>query len=62
MKFGGQTTKNVHHVQKVCLEMTFCVYVCFVEFYMFVLDETYVSVPKLVYKLVGVKPFMYDSM
>ena len=48
MKFGGQTSNNIHDVQKVCLEMTLCVLVCFVEFYLFALDEIDVSGPKLV--------------
>ena len=49
VKFGGQTSKNVHDVQKVCLDMTLCVYTCFVEFYVFVMDKTHVVGPKLVY-------------
>ena len=49
MNFGGQTSKNVHDVQKVCLEMTLCVLACFVEFYVFVLDEIYMRGPKIVY-------------
>ena len=48
VKFGGQTCKTVHYVRKVCLETTLCVYACFVEFYVFILDETLVIVPKLV--------------
>ena len=42
LKFGGQTSKNVHGVRKVCLETSLRVYVCFVEFCVFVLDETHV--------------------
>ncbi len=48
IKFGGQTSNNVHDIQKVCLETTLCVYVCFVKFYMFVLDETHVRGVKLI--------------
>ena len=47
MKFGGQTFKNV---QKVCLKMTLCVLACFVEFYVFLLDEIDKGGPKIVYK------------
>ena len=50
VKFGGQTSKNVHDVRKVCLEMVLCVYACFVKFYMFILDEVHVRVTKRVYK------------
>ena len=39
---------NVHDVRKVCLEMILCVYGCFVEFYVFVLNETHVVGSKLV--------------
>ena len=48
-KFGGQTSKNVHDVWNARLEMTLCDYVCFVEFYEFVLDEIDVTGPKIVY-------------
>lgn len=54
LKFGGQTSKNVHDVRKVCLETTLRVYLCFIEFYMFVLDETHVVCPKLVYEHIWV--------
>ena len=37
--FGGQRSKNVHDVRKVCPGTTFCVLACFVEFYVFVFDE-----------------------
>ena len=50
MKFGGQTSKNVHDVRKVCLETTLCVLACFVEFYVFVLNEIPVRGHKIVYK------------
>ena len=50
MKFGGQTSKNVHDVQKVCLETTLCVYACFVKFYVFVLDENHVRGTKIIYE------------
>ena len=51
MKSGGQTSKNVHDVQKVCLEKNLCVLSCFVEFYEFVFDEINIGVPKLLYNL-----------
>ena len=54
MNFGGQTSKNVHDVLKVCLEMTLCVLACFVEFYVFVLDEIHVRDSKIVYDHVWV--------
>ena len=44
---------NVHDVRKVCLETTLCVLTCFIEFYVFVLDEIGVS-PKLVYEYIWV--------
>ena len=47
-KFEGQTSKNVDDVRKVCLEITFCVYACFVDFYVSVLDEIDVGGPKLI--------------
>ena len=50
VKFGGQTSKNVHDVQKVCLEKTLCVYAFFVEFYVFVLEEIHVRGTKLLYE------------
>ena len=50
MKFGGQTSKNVHDVRKVCLEMTLCVLACFIEFYVFFFDEIDVRGPKIIYK------------
>ena len=49
VKFGGQTSKNVHDVRNACLKMTLCDYVCFVEFYEFFLDEIDVTGPKIVY-------------
>ena len=49
VKFGGQTSNNVHGVRKVCLETTMSVYACFVEFYVFVLDKINVRGPKVVY-------------
>ena len=39
VKFGGQTSKNVHDVRKVCLEKTLCVLACFIEFYVFVSEK-----------------------
>ena len=55
MMLVDQTSKNVHDVRKVCLETTLCVLACFVEFYVFILDEIYVGGPKIIYKhrLVG---------
>ena len=45
---------NVHDVRKVCIKTTLSVYVCFLEFYVFVLDEIHVRIPKLVYDHVWV--------
>ena len=39
VKFGGQTSKNVRDVRKVCLETCLCALVCFVKFYVIVLDK-----------------------
>ena len=50
VKFGGEMSKNAHDVRKVFLETTLGVYVCFIEFYVFILDETYVLGPKLLCK------------
>ena len=47
VKFGGQTSENVHDVRKVCHETTLRVYVCSLKFYVFVLDENVVG-PKLI--------------
>ena len=55
VKFGGKMSKNVHDVRKVRLETTFCVYACFVKFYVFVLDEIHVRHSKLVYEYLGWK-------
>ena len=49
VKFGGQTSKNVHDVRKVCLKTTLSVYVCFLEFYVFVLGEIHVIWSKLIH-------------
>ena len=49
VKFWGQTSKNIQDVWKMCLEMTLCVYTCFVMFYVFVLDEIHVRGSKLIY-------------
>ena len=54
VKFGGQTPKNIHDVQKVSLEMTLCVLASFVKHYVFVLDEINMEGPKLVYKHIQV--------
>ena len=48
--FGGQTSKNLYDVRKVCLATTLYVYVCFIEFYVFFMDETYMLSSKLVYE------------
>ena len=48
MKFLGQTFKNIHDVLSVLLEMTLCVFVCFIEFYMFLLDEINMRVPLVI--------------
>ena len=50
VKFGGQMSRNVHDIWKVCFETTFYVYACFIEIYVFILDEIYVGCPSLVYK------------
>ena len=42
--------KEFHDVQNVFFETTMHVYVCFVNFYMFVLNETHVVGHKLVYE------------
>ena len=55
MEFEGQTSKNVHNIRKDCLETTLCVLTCFVECYMFILDEIYVRGPKIVYKHIRVE-------
>ena len=49
VEFGGQMSKNVHDVWKCFLEMTLCVSACFVEFYVFVIDEINLRGYKLVY-------------
>ena len=54
MKFGGQTSKNVHDDRNVCLEMSLCVLECFIEFYVFVLGEMDVRGPKRVYEHIRV--------
>ena len=61
MKFGGQTSKNVHDVQKVCLEMTLCALACFADSYEFILDEIDVRVPKLLHKHIWVGNFLEKS-
>ena len=54
MKFGGQTSKNVHDVWKVCLKMTLGLLACFVKFYIFILDDINVGGLKLVYEHIRV--------
>ena len=54
MKFGGQTSNNVHDVRKVYLEKTLCVSACVIKFYVFVFDEIYVKCTKIVYNHVWV--------
>ena len=39
VKYGGQTSKNVHDVRKVCLRKCLCVFVCLSEFYVSALPE-----------------------
>ena len=46
--------KKVHDVRKVCLKTTLCVYACFVEFYIFVLDQIDVECSKLIYKRIWI--------
>ena len=41
VEFGGQTSKNVLDIRKMCLEMTLCVQAYFVKFYVFVFYETH---------------------
>ena len=55
MKFGGQTSNNVHDVRKVCLETSLYVLVYFIEFYVFFLDEINVRGPKLVKNIFGLE-------
>ena len=62
VKFGGETSKNAHDIRKVFLETTLGVYVCFIEFYVFMLDETYVVGPKLDTNIFGVDMSLYESM
>ena len=49
MRFGGQTSKDVHDVRNVCFEVILCVLACLIKLYVFVLDEIDVGGPKLVY-------------
>ena len=49
LKFHEVWRANVHDIRKNCLEITLCVLVCFVEFYVFILDEIYVEGYKLLY-------------
>ena len=39
MKFGGQSSENVHDVRKECLRKYLCVLISFIKFYMVVLIE-----------------------
>ena len=48
MKFGGQTSKNVHDVRQVFLETTLCAFASFVEFYVLFLDKIDVRGPKII--------------
>ena len=50
VKFVGQTSKNVHDVRNVSLETTLCVLACFVDLYVYVLDEFHVGGSKIVQK------------
>ena len=47
--FGGQTSKNINDVRKVCLETTLYVLACFVDFYVFIFYEIDVGGPKIIY-------------
>ena len=38
LMFGGVWRSNDHDVQKVCLETCLCALVCFVKFYVFILN------------------------
>ena len=55
MKFGGETSKNIHDVRRVCLETFLCDLVCFIKLYVFVLDEINVRGPKLVKNIFGLE-------
>ena len=55
VKFGGQTSKNVHDIRKVCLETTLCIYACFIEFYVFVLDKIHVRGPNSYTNIFGLE-------
>ena len=46
--------KTVHDVRKICLEMTLCIYACFIEFYVLIFDVIYVRGPNLIYEHVQV--------
>ena len=52
--FGGQSSNNVHDVRMVFLETTLSVISCFVEFYVFVLDEIDMRGPKFIHKHIRV--------
>lgn len=54
MKFGGQSSRNVHDVQKVFLATTLCIFACFVKFTVLVLYEIYIGVPNIVNKPIRV--------
>ena len=45
VKFVGQMSKKVYDIRKIFPKTTLLVYVCFVKFYMFILDETHVAGP-----------------
>ena len=55
--FGAKIFKNVHDVRKVCLETTLRVYVYFIEFNVFVLDENHVRGTKHRYDHIYVGKF-----
>lgn len=48
LKFGGQKSKNVDVIRKVCLETTLCFLKCFVDIYVFGFDEIYEGGPKFI--------------
>ena len=57
VKFGYQTSKTVHDIQKFYIETTSGVYECFIAFFMFFLDEIDVVGPKLEWEHILVGKF-----
>ena len=58
--FGGQISKNIHDVCKVCLEVTLCVLACFIMIYVLRLEEADVMGP-IVRKHIWDETSGYDS-